>query len=114
MPLPDYVPIVESGPASLLCHRHDENLWHLKSFLVRGTLRREGGAWGLQPRRFVPAAGIGGSLGMVRFVLGSRRTTKRYLQRRGLFRPQIPWRPINELKAQVRAERNERRAEHKE
>ena len=24
------------GPASLLCHRHDQEAWNLKSFLVRG------------------------------------------------------------------------------
>lgn len=102
--LPDYAP-VEPGPASLLCHRHDENLWRLKSFLVRGTLEREGRSWSLRPRRFLPAAGIGGPLGMVRFVVGSRRTARRYLERRGLSRPQIPWREINEIKAQVRMER---------
>ena len=34
---------VRPGPSSLLCHSHDENLWNLKSFLVRGTLAREDG-----------------------------------------------------------------------
>jgi hypothetical protein len=43
---------------------------------------------------------------MVRFVVGSRRTAKRYLRRRGLSRPRIPWREINGIKAQLRAERS--------
>ena len=29
---------IRVGPASLLCHRHDEQLWNLKSFLVRGEV----------------------------------------------------------------------------
>ena len=28
VPLPTYAP-VQAGPASLLCHAHDENLWNL-------------------------------------------------------------------------------------
>ena len=37
--LPPGTPI-RPGPASLLCHSHDENLWNLKSFLVRGVLEK--------------------------------------------------------------------------
>jgi len=40
--LPPYGP-VRPGFASLLCRSHDENLWNLKSFLVRGILAREDG-----------------------------------------------------------------------
>ena len=29
------------GPAGLLCHHHDEQLWRLNSFLVRGGLERD-------------------------------------------------------------------------
>lgn len=55
--LPVEIPVgtpVQPGPASPLCQRHDENLWNLKSFLVRGTLTREGGGWIFRPERFVP------------------------------------------------------------
>jgi hypothetical protein len=107
--LPARVPI-QSGPASLLCHRHDENLWNLKSFLVRGRLTREGEAWCFCPQRFVPAAGIGGPMGVLRFVIGSRGSAKRYLERRGLSRPRVPWKELNEIKARVRAEKDERRS----
>jgi hypothetical protein len=86
-----------------LCHRHDENLWNLKSFLVRGTLARgEDGEWTFRPERCVPGAGIGGPMAMVRFVAGARKTAGRYLEKRGLPRPRIPWDAINAIKAQIR------------
>jgi prepilin-type N-terminal cleavage/methylation domain-containing protein len=64
---------VQPGPASLLCHRHDENLWNLKSLLVRGTLTRGGGGWIFRPERFVPGAGIGGPMAIL--TPGYRRRT---------------------------------------
>lgn len=53
MRLPDGTP-VQPGPASLLCHKHDESMWNLKSFLVRGELSRVPG---------VGASARGGSCG---------------------------------------------------
>ena len=102
--VPAYAP-VQAGPASLLCHSHDENLWNLRSFLVRGDLVRSSGGWIFEPKRYVPGAGVEGIKGMVDFVTGSRRNTKRYLRKRGLSRPRIPWKAINEIKAQVQQER---------
>ena len=93
---------VRSGPASLLCHGHDENLWNLKSFLVRGELSRDARGWSLRPLRFVPGAGIGGPIGVLRFLTGSRRTAGRYLERRELPRPRVPWEEINAIKARAR------------
>ena len=101
--LPGYVPI-RPGPASLLCHRHDENLWNLESFLVRGTLVHEGAGWTFRPEKFVPGAGIGGPMGIMRLVIGSRKSAKRYLEKRGLSRPRIPWKEINGIKAQARTD----------
>jgi hypothetical protein len=91
-----------AGPASLLCHSHDENLWNLRSFLVRGTLAGEEGEWIFEPHKYVPGAGVEGWRGMVRFVTGSRRNAKRYLEQRGLARPRISWKAINEIKAQIK------------
>jgi hypothetical protein len=104
VPLPAYASI-QDGPASLLCHAHDEDLWNLRSFLVRGVLRREEGIWALEPRAFVPGAGVGGPMGLVRFVRGSRQNAERYLKKRGLARPSIPWNRINEIKAQARQDK---------
>jgi len=36
---------------------------------------------------------------MVRFVTGSRKDARRYLRKRGLSRPRIPWDEVNEIKA---------------
>ena len=72
---------------------------------MRGTLAREGSEWTFEPLRYVPGAGVEGLRGMVNFVSGSRRNTKRYLNKRGLSRPRIPWKAINEIKAQVQEER---------
>ena len=102
--LPTYAS-VQAGPACLLCHSHDENLWNLRSFLVRGTLAREGSEWTFEPLRYVPGAGVEGLRGMVNFVTGSRRNTNRYLKKRGLSRPRIPWKAINEIKAQIQEEK---------
>jgi len=79
------------GPASLLCHSHDEQLWNLKSFFLRGELERDAGGWIFRPDRFVPGAGIGGLIGLLRFVRAGRARTKRYLEKRGLARPAVPW-----------------------
>ena len=62
MRLPDGIP-VQPGPASLLCHKHDESMWNLKSFLVRGELSRDARGWSLSPRRVVRGGRDRGSYG---------------------------------------------------
>jgi len=96
--LPAGMPL-QAGPASLLCHKHDENLWKLRSFLVRGALSRDEKGWKFEPLRFIPGAGIGGLPATVRFFTGSRRNAARYLKKRGLARPRIPWDEINAVKS---------------
>jgi hypothetical protein len=102
--LPTYASI-QAGQAGLLCHSHDENLWNLRSSLVRGNLTREDGEWIFRPQRYLPGAGVEGIRGMVRFLSDSRRNAKRYLQKRGLSRPRIPWKAINQIKARIKEEK---------
>ena len=40
---------IQPGPASLLCHKHDEWLFNLTSFGVRGVLESDGDSWLLRP-----------------------------------------------------------------
>jgi hypothetical protein len=88
------------GPAGLVCHRHDEQLWSLKSFLLRGTLEYTGHGWVFRPRRLV--AGMDTTpLSNLRLLRNGRRTAKRYLASRGLHRPRIPWAHYAQLKDQA-------------
>jgi len=86
--LPDQIGI-QAGPAGLLCHQHDKNLWNLKSIVVRGRLEQDERGWLFRPLQCVP--GMGGIVGYIRFVIRGRRLARRYLIHRGLDRPEIPW-----------------------
>jgi len=92
---------VESGPAWLLCHFHDERFWSLRSFGARGSLERTGGSWRFRPARFVP--GMGGVAASIRLFVGGRRRARGYLATRGLEPPAIPWDRIIAIKHDVRA-----------
>jgi hypothetical protein len=102
--VPDDVPM-QPGPAGLLCHSHDESLWSLKSFHVRGRLERESGDWTFRPRALIPGGGVAGPLGDMRAILNARRVAKQYLEKRGLPRPAIPWEAIRALHAESRKNR---------
>jgi hypothetical protein len=98
--LPSYAPAT-SGPAGLLCHRHDERLFGLRSFLVRGSLEQRVDRWCFRPIRFVPGAGVSGIIGDLRFTRKAQAQAKRYLAVRGLPRPAIPWQVLLRLKAEA-------------
>ncbi len=103
--LPGYCGI-HVGPAGLLCHMHDEQLWNLKSFIVRGSLEQDSQGWLFRPRQFIPGAGIGGTIGMINFLRDGRRTTEQYLKKRGLARPKIAWEDIDATWAEIEKARN--------
>jgi hypothetical protein len=92
---------VQAGPASLLFHSHDEKLWNQKIFLLRGRLEETGDGHVFRPEKFVPSIGTGGPLGTVRMVLGVRKATAGYLNRRNLVRPRIPWAEVAAVKEEV-------------
>jgi hypothetical protein len=92
------------GPAGLLCHQHDEQLWRLRSFLLRGTLERAGHGWAFRPRQLVRGMDTT-PVSNLRLLRDGRRTARRYLAARGLPRPTIPWEHYARLKDQAGAER---------
>jgi hypothetical protein len=96
---------IRIGPACLLCHRHDEQLWNLKSFCLRGELEQDASGWILHPHRFVPGAGIGGLIGLLRFVRTGRRRARRYYEKRGLARPNVAWDRIHAMWREVKGGR---------
>ncbi len=95
--LPVGIPI-QAGRAGLLCHSHDEQLWNLKNFIVQGELESQPGGWVFRPQRFIAGSGTGGPLGDVKMMLNASRSAKRYLAKRGLPRPTIPWDAIKTLR----------------
>lgn len=79
------------GPASLLCHGHDERLWSLRTFVARGVVAVDGPDWVFTPTAVTMGAGMGGPIADLRGFVAARRRAGRYLDRRGLSRPRIPW-----------------------
>jgi hypothetical protein len=85
-----------AGPASLLCHSHDENMWNLRSMLVKGKLERRGDAWVFVGTSFDPPSPL-------KMMTGVWRSTKKYLEKRGLDRPKVNFDVIEDLWKVVRA-----------
>jgi hypothetical protein len=85
------------GPASLLAHSHDEQLWSLRSVGVLGELVA-GPRWTFRPERLLGDAGAATPLAIVRQLWRLRRTADGYLERRSLSRPQIPWGDLKTIK----------------
>lgn len=92
------------GPAGLLGHSHNERLWALESFGVRGTLERRDGHWMLVPSRHVPGMGKGGLLGFLRLTRSGRKRAAAYLHRRDLPRPTVSWEDFDQLKQRLQRE----------
>ncbi|MEP7359211.1 MAG: hypothetical protein ABI847_18310 [Anaerolineales bacterium] len=90
LPLAPTLPL-QPGPACLLCHTHDEHLWNLKSFVVRGTLEGDDLDWVLIPRQFIPGMGIGGWRSYMHFVRHGRAATRAYFAQRGQPYPVVRW-----------------------
>jgi hypothetical protein len=87
--LPESLGAVE-GPASLLCHFHDERLWGVRSILIKGRLERRDGAWVFQTIAFTPPS----ALAMIKRV---RASASDYLKKRNLPRPVVSWASIDEM-----------------
>jgi hypothetical protein len=87
---------VVAGPASFLCHRHDERLENQSSFVTAGEIRRGPDGWVFVPSRFIPGVGPG-VLSQIAALRTLRRRARRYLARRGLQRPTVAWGELAEL-----------------
>jgi hypothetical protein len=101
--LPAGLPLVP-GPTGLLCHYHDEQLWNMRMFNARGTLERDNEGWFFRPTQFLPGMGSGGALDTIKTIVNARKTATRYLAKRGLARPAIPWAQLKAAKAEAERE----------
>jgi hypothetical protein len=82
----------QAGPASLLLHRHNEQLWDLRIVVVRGELVHHGDAWVFRPQPRPPDPSA------FRMILNYRKAANAYVRKRGLARPRIPWDRLKAIK----------------
>jgi hypothetical protein len=99
-PLPSALRVVE-GPANLLCHSHDEKMWHLNAIHVKGRLESRDGAWVFQSTNFDAPS----RLVFFQFLANARRAGQKYLDKRGLQRPPINWSAVKEIQRRVSGKR---------
>lgn len=85
--VPGYVG-ARAGPAGLLGHVHDDDLWNMSNVVAYGELERDGDGWGFRARRTVEGAGPRNSL---RTQLRPRGSARRYIRRHDLEWPEVPW-----------------------
>jgi hypothetical protein len=94
--LPDVLRPIE-GPANLLCHYHDEKMWNLKAIQVKGRLEKRDCEWDFVTTSFNPPS----KLALFAFLKSTRTAAQKYLDRRGLKRPEVNWVAVNEIKRRV-------------
>lgn len=87
------------GPASLLLHSHNEQLWDLRILVVRGALERDGEGWVFRPTAIASGADTG-AMAVLRMLRGCRKSARAYLEKRGLARPAVPWARLIAVKAE--------------
>jgi hypothetical protein len=86
---------VQAGPAGLLCHFHDDLLWNQTNFIAYGALEPDASGWVFRATRLIEGAGAG--MGFMRQVRGGRSSAQRYLDKRGLSWPSVPWARLHAL-----------------
>ena len=97
VPVPDALRTVE-GPANMMCHSHDEKLWSLQLFVIKGRLAHRGGSWVFCTERFDPPSKVA----FVTFIRNVRRAGQRYLDKRGLARPVVNWAAIKDIQRRAK------------
>ena len=94
--LPDELHAAE-GPANLLCHSHDEKMWNIQMVSLKGHVEKRQDAWIFVVEDFQPPS----KLVFLSFIGGARKAGTKYLEKRGLKRPEVNWTAIKEI--QLRA-----------
>jgi hypothetical protein len=82
------------GPASLLCHKHDEQLWGIEMILLRGRLEERESGLVFVTESFTPPSALA-------LIRNMRRSARRYLDRRNLPRPKVDFGVIDQLWGKV-------------
>ncbi|MFF4837030.1 pyridoxamine 5'-phosphate oxidase family protein [Streptomyces sp. NPDC001315] len=92
----------EPGPAALLVHRHDDRMNNMHNALVRGRLEASGDGLLLVPEKVVQPMGTGRASDALGVMRRTKHATARYLERRGLPRPEVRWNEFRALAAAAR------------
>jgi hypothetical protein len=95
--LPDALGAV-AGPANLLAHYHDKKLWKLNMIAIKGRLERRDAGWVFQSTKFDPPS----RLAFVHFLSSTGAAAQKYLDTRGLTRPEVNWAAVKELKRRAK------------
>jgi hypothetical protein len=96
-----------AGPANVLAHSHDENLWNLRMVRIKGRLEKRSEGWTFVSTAFTPPA-PGGFKSRWQMAKAMRRSSCRYLAVRGIAHPKVNWMALKRMQRQ--AQRNRRRA----
>lgn len=99
--LPAYI-VIESSPASLLWHRHDERLGQQKNFIVRGHLHQQQDQYIFDPLKLIYGAGFGGLMSTIKAMQKARADADAYLARHQLERPVVDWEAFKRLRSENR------------
>jgi hypothetical protein len=92
--LPDALGAIE-GPANLLCHFHDDKMWNMRAIQLKGRIERRNDTWVFVTTSFAPPSPI-------QLIRGIHRSTRRYLEKRGLPKPVVAFDAIEKLWGRAR------------
>jgi hypothetical protein len=90
---------ITEGPATVLCHYHDEKLWNIATMQIKGRLERRADGWVFASSAFTPPSGL--LLAFWRLAKSNRAAGQRYLDKRGVKPPRVNWDAIRELRRQA-------------
>ncbi|MFZ1177472.1 MAG: hypothetical protein WAO15_14610 [Mycobacterium sp.] len=96
---PPELPVAE-GPATVLCHYHDKNLWKIRQIQIKGRLERRADQWVFTSTDFRRPPRSQLTL-FWRMSRDMRRAGRRYLDRRGLEMPAVNFEALRALRRRV-------------
>jgi len=92
-----------TGPASLLLHRHNDNVGAMRGLVLTGSIDARGDGFRFRADRLIDGQKRLDPVTATRVIRGLRSEARRYLGRRELARPRIPWDEFKAIKAELRA-----------
>ncbi|GBG37446.1 hypothetical protein [Mycobacterium montefiorense] len=95
-----------AGPANVLAHSHDEDLWNLRIVRIKGRLESRDGGWIFVSTAFTPPSPEGFKSRWL-MAKAMRRSSSRYLAARGLAHPKVNWTILKRMQRQAQLNRRQ-------